>query len=214
MITPDRSDLGERARRLLEDARAVEVAVDSSAAELFRLGGEVARAATRGEAARSGAHVAAARDVVNGLLEDLAAIASLVDRLASELDRMGGSVDARGTGAVGAGARGTEASAEARGTEASAGARGTLDSVRRVIDAADDRGRECRWMGELATDRVRDFAEFELLHSQASQHLDRNRLDAADAVIPRLVALDRALVSMEVGTMLDELKFRLMTSRE
>ena len=84
---------------------------------------------------------------------------------------------------------------------------------RRVIEAADSRGREGMWLGELATDRVRDFAEFELLYSRASQHLDRGRWDAADAVLPRLVALDRALVSTEIGAMLDELKFRLMISR-
>ena len=64
MSTPDRPDLADRARKLLDDARAAEAAVDSSAAELFRLGGEVARAATRSEAARSGAHVAAERDEV------------------------------------------------------------------------------------------------------------------------------------------------------
>lgn len=194
MTTPGDPDLADRARGLLEDARAAEAAVDASSVELFRLGGEVARAGTRAEAARSGAHVAVERGVVRGLLDELDAIARVAERLDAELDR-----------AVGGGGRG----AAAAGAEVHA----ILGSVRRVVEAAEDRGRECVWMGRLASDRVRDFAEFELLYSQASQHLDRDRWDAADAVLPRLVALDRALVSTEIGTMLDELKFRLMTSR-
>ena len=131
---------------------------------------------------------------MSGLLDELDVIARVADRLVAELDR-----------ADGGGGRGA--------ADGGAGPRATLVSVRRVIEAADSRGREGMWLGELATDRVRDFAEFELLYSRASQHLDRRRWDAADAVLPRLVALDRALVSTEIGAMLDELKFRLMTSR-
>ncbi|MEB8325795.1 hypothetical protein NGF75_07315 [Dietzia kunjamensis] len=187
-------DLADRARGLLGEARAAGAAVDSAAAELFRLGGEVARAGTRAEAARSGAHVAAERDLVSGLLDELDVIARVADRLVAELDR-----------ADGGGGRGA--------ADGGPGPWATLVSIRRVIEAADSRGREGMWLGELATDRVRDFAEFELLYSRASQHLDRGRWDAADAVLPRLVALDRALVSTEIGAMLDELKFRLMTSR-
>lgn len=194
MTSPDDPDLADRARGLLGEARAAGAAVDSAAAELFRLGGEVARAGTRAEAARSGAHVAAERDLVSGLLDELDVIARVADRLVAELDR-----------ADGDGGRGA--------ADGGSGPRATLVSVRRVIEAADSRGREGMWLGELATDRVRDFAEFELLYSRASQHLDRGRWDAADAVLPRLVALDRALVSTEIGAMLDELKFRLMTSR-
>lgn len=195
-------DLADRARGLLGEARAAGAAVDSAAAELFRLGGEVARAGTRAEAARSGAHVAAERDLVSGLLDELDVIARVADRLVSELDR----ADVGGGGRSAAdGGRGD--------ADGGSGPRATLVSVRRVIEAADSRGREGMWLGELATDRVRDFAEFELLYSRASQHLDRRRWDAADAVLPRLVALDRALVSTEIGAMLDELKFRLMTSR-
>ncbi|MGN7225692.1 hypothetical protein ACTHQW_05040 [Dietzia maris] len=194
MTSPDDPDLADRARGLLGEARAAGAVVDSAAAELFRLGGEVARAGTRAEAARSGAHVAAERDLVSGLLDELDVIARVADRLVAELDRADGG---GGRGAAGGGS----------------GPRATLVSVRRVIEAADSRGREGMWLGELATDRVRDFAEFELLYSRASQHLDRGRWDAADAVLPRLVALDRALVSTEIGAMLDELKFRLMTSR-
>lgn len=193
-------DLADRARGLLGEARAAGAAVDSAAAELFRLGGEVARAGTRAEAARSGAHVAAERDLVSGLLDELDVIARVADRLVAELDR----ADGGGRGAADGG-RGD--------ADGGSGPRATLVSVRRVIEAADSRGREGMWLGELATDRVRDFAEFELLYSRASQHLDRRRWDAADAVLPRLVALDRALVSTEIGAMLDELKFRLMTSR-
>lgn len=194
MTSPDDPDLADRARGLLGEARAAGAAVDSAAAELFRLGGEVARAGTRAEAARSGAHVAAERDLVSGLLDELDVIARVADRLVAELDR-----------ADGGGGRGA--------ADGGSGPRATLVSVRRVIEAADSRGREGMWLGELATDRVRDFAEFELLYSRASQHLDRGRWDAADAVLPRLVALDRVLVSTEIGAMLDELKFRLMTSR-
>ncbi|MCT1432683.1 hypothetical protein [Dietzia maris] len=193
-------DFADRARGLLGEARAAGAAVDSAAAELFRLGGEVARAGTRAEAARSGAHVAAERDLVSGLLDELDVIARVADRLVAELDR----ADGGGRGAADGG-RGD--------ADGGSGPRATLVSVRRVIEAADSRGREGMWLGELATDRVRDFAEFELLYSRASQHLDRRRWDAADAVLPRLVALDRALVSTEIGAMLDELKFRLMTSR-
>lgn len=198
MSTPDRPDLADRARKLLDDARAAEAAVDSSAAELFRLGGEVARAATRSEAARSGAHVAAERDEVSRALDDLDAITAVVHRLDAELDRAA-ELD-RGPGPYDSG-------------DGQAEARTILDSVRRVVRAAGDRGRECEWMGELATDRVRDFAEFELLHSRASGHLDHDDFDAADAVVPRLISLDRTLVSTEIGAMLDELRFRLMISR-
>lgn len=206
MSTPDRPDLADRARKLLDDARAAEAAVDSSAAELFRLGGEVARAATRSEAARSGAHVAAERDEVSRALDDLDAITAVVDRLDAELDRAAGGDPRPRT--VPAGGPGPHDSGDGQ-----AEARTILDSVRRVVRAAGDRGRECEWMGELATDRVRDFAEFELLHSRASGHLDHDDFDAADAVVPRLISLDRTLVSTEIGAMLDELRFRLMISR-
>lgn len=181
--TPDGPELAERARCLLEHARAAETAVDSAAAALFRLGGEVARATTRGEAARSGARVAAERDLMGDLLDELSGIAGDADRLDAELDR--------------------------RDPEA----RAVLDAVRGVVHAAGDRGRECEWLGELAADRVHDFAVFELLYSQASRHLDHDDLAAVDAVLPRLVALDRALVSVEIGAMLDELRFRLLISR-
>lgn len=192
--SPDPPDVTARARGLLEAALASEVAVDSAAAALVRLGGDVARAGTRREAARSGAHVAAQRDRVNELLDELAEIAASADRLGAALGVSDGHGDAPGA---------------RRGAEA----RAILGSVRRVVQAAGDRGREGVWMGRLATDRMRDLAEFELLYSQASADLDHGELDAADAVLPRLVALDRALVSMEVGVMLDEVKFRLLTAR-
>ena len=194
MTTPDRSDLTGRAHGLLEDARAAEAVVDAAAAELFRLGGDVARAGSRREAARSGVHVAAERDLLSGVLDELGMITVVADRLGVDLDLAPGG--------------------EAGGARPpSAEARAILRSVQRIVQAASERGRECVWMGEVATDRVRDFAEFEMLYSRASRHLDHDELDAADAVLPRLIALDRALVSMEVGAMLDELKFRLMTSR-
>ncbi|WP_010540852.1 hypothetical protein [Dietzia alimentaria] len=193
-MSSDRSDLADRARGLLEDARAAEEALDSAAAAMFRLGGDVARAGTRRQAARSGAHVAAERDLVSGLVDELQAITQVANRLGREIDRAtdGASSDA---------------------DRGAAEARAELRSVRRSIQAAGSRGRECVWMGELAADRVREFAEFELLYSQTSRHLDDENLDAADAAFPRLIALDRALLSAEVGAMLDELKFRAITSR-
>ena len=43
MATPDGPDLAARARDLLDDARVAEAAIDTAAATLFRLGGDVAR---------------------------------------------------------------------------------------------------------------------------------------------------------------------------
>ena len=194
MTSSDGSNLADRARGLLEEARAAEDALDAASAAMFRLGGDVARAGTRRHAARSGAQVAAERDLVSGLLDELRAITETADRLGREIEDAsdGASSDA---------------------VRCAGQARAELSSVRRSIQVAGSRGRECVWMGELAADRVRDFAEFDLLYSQTSRHLDHHDLDAADAVFPRLVVLDRALLSGEVGSMLDELKFRAITLR-
>lgn len=195
MTTPDGLDLAARVGDLLDDARVVGGAVDAAAVTLFRLGGDVARAGTRREAARSGAHLAAERDRVGGLLDDLAVLTAAADRLDAEL------------GAAGP-AHGTPAGAAAHGEAAA-----LLGSVRRVLAAARERGRECVWIGDLARDRVHDFAEFDLLYSRAERHLDHSDPDAAAADLARLVTLERALVSSEVAAMLDELRFRLLTER-
>lgn len=205
MATPDGPDLAARARDLLDDARVTEAAVDTAAATLFRLGGDVARAGTRREAARSGARVAAERDRVSGLLDELAVLAAAADRLDAEL----GGPD-RGDAVAGGAPRGEARRGEARRDEA----RAVLESVRRVLEAAGERGRECVWIGELARDRVHDFAEFDLLYTRASRHLDHSDLDAASADLARLITLERALVSTEVAAMLDELRFRLLTERD
>ena len=205
MATPDGPDLAARARDLLDDARVTEAAVDTAAATLFRLGGDVARAGTRREAARNGARVAAERDRVSGLLDELAVLAAAADRLDAEL----GGPD-RGDAVAGGAPRGEARRGEARRDEA----RAVLESVRRVLEAAGERGRECVWIGELARDRVHDFAEFDLLYTRASRHLDRSDLDAASADLARLITLERALVSTEVAAMLDELRFRLLTERD
>ncbi|OAH43634.1 hypothetical protein AYJ66_05255 [Dietzia cinnamea] len=215
MTTPDGPDLAARARDLLDDARVAEAAVDSAAATLFRLGGDVARAGTRREAARSGARVAAERDRVSGLLDELAVLSAAADRLDAEL---GGPAreDAVADGAPrGEARRGEARRGEARRGEVRRGeARAVLESVRRVLEAAGERGRECVWIGELARDRVHDFAEFDLLYTRASRHLDHSDPDAASADLARLITLERALVSTEVAAMLDELRFRLLTERD
>ena len=220
MATPDGPDLAARARDLLDDARVTEAAVDTAAATLFRLGGDVARAGTRREAARSGARVAAERDRVSGLLDELAVLSAAADRLDAELggpdrgDAVAGGAprgEVPGGDAPGAGApRGRAQGGEARHGEA----RAVLESVRRVLEAAGERGRECVWIGDLARDRVHDFAEFDLLYTRASRHLDHSDPDAASADLARLIALERALVSTEVAAMLDELRFRLLTERD
>ncbi|TCW25107.1 hypothetical protein [Dietzia cinnamea] len=215
MATPDGPDLAARARDLLDDARVTEAAVDTAAATLFRLGGDVARAGTRREAARSGARVAAERDRVSGLLDELAVLSAAADRLDAEL---GGPAreDAVADGAPrGEARRGEARRGEARRGEVRRGeARAVLESVRRVLEAAGERGRECVWIGELARDRVHDFAEFDLLYTRASRHLDHSDPDAASADLARLITLERALVSTEVAAMLDELRFRLLTERD
>lgn len=215
MATPDGSDLAARARDLLGDARVAEAAVDTAAATLFRLGGDVARAGTRREAALSGARVAAERDRVSGLLDELAVLSAAADRLDAELV-----ASARGDAVAGGAPRGEVPGGgaprnQARGGEARRGeVRAVLESVRRVLEAAGERGRECVWIGELARDRVHDFAEFDLLYTRASRHLDHSDLDAASADLARLITLERALVSTEVAAMLDELRFRLLTERD
>lgn len=211
MTTPGGPDPAARARDLLDDARVAEAAVDTAAATLFRLGGDIARAGTRREAARNGARVAAERDRVSGLLDELAVLAAAADRLDVELaDSAGGEAQAD-CGAP----RGERPQGEAPRGEAPRGeARALLDSVRRVLEAAGERGRECVWIGELARDRVHDFAEFDLLYTRASRHLDHSDADAASADLARLIALERVLVSTEVAAKLDELRFRLLTERD
>ncbi|MBM7229526.1 hypothetical protein JTP68_03135 [Dietzia cinnamea] len=230
MATPDGPDLAARARDLLDDARVAEAAIDTAAATLFRLGGDVARAGTRREAARSGARVAAERDRVSGLLGELAVLSAAADRLGAELvgsasgdavaggaprggaprgEVSGGGVP-RGEVLDGGAPRGPARDGEARRGEV----RAVLESARRVLEAAGERGRECVWIGELARDRVHDFAEFDLLYTRASRHLDHSDPDAAAADLARLVTLERALVSAEVAAMLDELRFRLLTERD
>ncbi|EFV92739.1 hypothetical protein ES5_04423 [Dietzia cinnamea P4] len=61
---------------------------------------------------------------------------------------------------------------------------------------------------------MHDFAEFDLLYTRASRHLDHSDLDAASADLARLITLERALVSTEVAAKLDELRFRLLTERD
>lgn len=220
MATPDGPDLAARARDLLDDARVAEAAIDTAAATLFRLGGDVARAGTRREAARSGARVAAERDRVSGLLGELAVLSAAADRLGAELvgsasgDAVAGGAPRggapRGEVLDGGAPRGPARDGEARRGEV----RAVLESARRVLEAAGERGRECVWIGELARDRVHDFAEFDLLYTRASRHLDHSDPDAASADLARLVTLERALVSAEVAAMLDELRFRLLTERD
>lgn len=181
---PGARDPVGRARRLLDDARAAEATVEATAATLFRLGGDIARAGTRGEAADSGAAVAAARDEVARVLTGLDEVTAGADALEAEPGDPGSDT------------------------------REILVAVRGVVRAASIRGRECVWMGELAAARVHDLAEFELLHSRAVDHLDRGDPAAADEVVPRLVELDRALVSEQTSAQLDELRFRLITTRE
>lgn len=206
MTTPDGPDLATRAGELLDDARMVEVAVDAAAVTLFRLGGDVARAGTRREAARSGAHLAAECDRVGGLLGELAVLTAAFHRLEAELDAQ--------TGPAAAGGMGHRAGHDtAGGVDPRGEIAALLGSVRTVLASAGERGRECVWIGDLARDRVHDFAEFELLFSRASRHLDHSDPDAASADLARLVTLERALVSSEVAAMLDELRFRLLTER-
>lgn len=198
MTPPDRADLADRARGLLEDARAVEAGVDSAASELLRLGGDVARAGTPREAARLGAQVAAERELMSGLLDELVATAASADQLDAELAQASGDGIPR------------DVPCDRPGTDA----RSALGAVRQVVQTARSRGRETVWIGELATSRVRDLAEFDLLHSRARRHLSRHDFEAAEAVLPQLVALDRALLNPEVSLLLDELRFRLLTDRD
>ena len=202
MTAPDSPDLTHRARTLADHARAIGADVDSAASELLRLGGDVAHAGTRREVARFGAKVAAERETLGRLLDDLIAIAAAADQLDAEVDAW---ADAERVAPT------RDGSPSVAGGDD--GARSILGELRRVVTTARGRGRECQWIGDLATDRVRDFAEFELIHSRASRHLEHHDLDAADADVVRLVALERVLLAPEPAEMLDELRYRLLVAR-
>lgn len=214
MTAPDSPDLTDRARTLAATARAIGAGVDTAASELLRLGGDVAYAGTRREVARFGAQVAAEREMLSRLLDELIGIAASADQLDAEVDAEfdAGQLDAEHDGPARAG--GALSGGALEGARGVAGeALIVLGEVRRVVSEVGARARECEWLGDLATDRVRDFAEFELLHSQASRHLERHDLEAADAVMIRLVALERVLLAPEPAEMLDELKYRLLVAR-
>lgn len=214
MTAPDSPDLTHRARTLADHARAIGADVDSAASELLRLGGDVAHAGTRREVARFGAQVAAERETLGRLLDDLIAIAAAADQLDAEVDAWA-DADAGADAGPDAGAD-AERVVPARHRSVAGGddgARSILGELRRVVTTARGRGRECQWIGDLATDRVRDFAEFELIHSRASRHLEHHDLDAADADVVRLVALERVLLAPEPAEMLDELRYRLLVAR-
>ena len=212
MTAPDSPDLTHRARTLADHARAIGADVDSAASELLRLGGDVAHAGTRREVARFGAQVAAERETLGRLLDDLIAIAAAADQLDAEVDAW---ADADAGADAGADAERVAPTRDGSPSVAGGddGARSILGELRRVVTTARGRGRECQWIGDLATDRVRDFAEFELIHSRASQHLDHHDLDAADDDVVRLVALERVLLAPEPAEMLDELRYRLLVAR-
>lgn len=212
MTAPDSPDLTHRARTLADHARAIGADVDSAASELLRLGGDVAHAGTRREVARFGAKVAAERETLGRLLDDLIAIAAAADQLDAEVDAW---ADADAGADAGADAERVAPTRDGSPSVAGGddGARSILGELRRVVTTARGRGRECQWIGDLATDRVRDFAEFELIHSRASRHLEHHDLDAADADVVRLVALERVLLAPEPAEMLDELRYRLLVAR-
>lgn len=212
MTAPDSPGLTDRARTLAATARAIGAGVDSAASELLRLGGNVAHAGTRREVAQFGAQVAAEREMLSRLLDELIAIAASADQLDAEVDQLDAAADQLAA-EVDADREVPERDGSPSVAGGDGGARSILVEVRRVVTTARNRGRECEWIGDLATDRVRDFAEFELLHSQAFRHLERHDLDAADADVVRLVALERVLLAPEPAEMLDELRYRLLLAR-
>lgn len=201
----DRGTPAVRARRLFADARGLladvrRIEADSAdrGADLYRLATHISRATTRAAAARYGAQFEIARELLREVLEELVGAAEAVGPLDAELVRISDEVVARGA----------EIADEDAGDDELADVQIVLDTIDQIVRMAFEKGTEMVRIGTLGVARLRDFAEFELLHSQALRDLADKNMDAVDAILPRLSGLAAVLVAPEVTVMYDDVVFR------
>lgn len=194
----DARQLLAHAQELLAHARDAEADVADGHSNLLLLARDVSQARTRRAAARHGAQLEVERELMREALAELIRIAEGAVPLYGDLVRITDDAVAGGV----------EIADEDAGDDELADAQITLNAIRRIVQAAIEKGREITRIGRLAADRVRDFAEFELLHSQALRDLVEKRVDAVDAALPRLSELEADLVAPEVTVMYDDVMFR------
>lgn len=173
------------ARELLDEAPQVEEMIEDVVRDVRVIAQRISWATDRRRAALYAPALLAGRDVLDSLLEGLSAIAHCVEALSTAL---GPRADHDGPDA--------------------AGARIALSAVRRIVETAGDQGREHAHIGRLATDRVSDFAEFEMLYQQITRDLGRGDRAAVDARMPRFAEVERSLATERASTMLVDVRCR------
>ncbi|MCD2261471.1 hypothetical protein K3888_02035 [Dietzia aurantiaca] len=173
------------ARELLAEAQNLEEVIEDVVQDVLAIAQRISRATDRRKAALYAPALLTGRDVLDSFLEDLAAVADCVEALSAAL---GPSTD--------------------RDEPDAARARIALSAVRRIVETAGDQGREHAHIGRLATERVSDFAEFEMLYQQITRDLGRGDRAAVDARMPRFAEVERNLATERASAMLVDVRRR------
>lgn len=169
------------AHELLDETQGIDELLQDVAQDVTAVARRVSVATDRRRAARFAPAVLLAREVLDSMLQDLAQIDDCIDGLRAALGPA------------------TE-DEHPHITEA----RIALRTARGIVQTSGETGREFARIGALATERVSDFAEAEMLHEQIVRDLRRGDLAAVDALMPRLVEVERVLVARGVTAKLAE----------
>lgn len=173
------------AHELLHETQSIEKLLQDVVQDVNAIAYRILVVTDRRGAARSAPAMLLARDVLDSILEDLAQVSASIDGLH----------DALGPPQVDEHPDLT-------------GARTALHSARGIVESSGESGREFVRIGSLATERVSDFAEAEMLHEQILRDLRRGDLEAVDARMPQLVEVERDLMASGVTATLVEVRRR------
>lgn len=173
------------ARELLAEAQNLEEVIEDVGRDVLAIAQRISRATDRRRAALYAPALLAGRDVLDSFLEDLTAIADCVEALSTALGPLTDDDEPD-----------------------AADARIALSAVRCIVKTAGDQGREHAHIGRLATERVSDFAEFEMLYQQMMRDLGRRDLAAVDARMPRFAEVERNLVTERASAMFVDVRRR------
>ena len=182
---PARTEVFADAHALFAETQEVEGLMQGVARDLAVVARSISVATDRRRAARFAPAVLISRDLLDSLLEDLAEIVSSIDTLR----RMLGPV---------------VRDEHPRISEA----RLALHRAHGIVQSAGETGREYANIGALATERVSDFAEADMLYEQIRRNLRRRDLAGVDARIARLVELERVLLVKGVTDRLVDVRRR------
>lgn len=182
---PDPDEAPTIAHVLLDETQGIEELLREVSGNVARGGQRISLATDRRRAALSAPAMLLAREALEAMLDDLAQIDACID----------GIRDALGPVVRDEHPRISEA-------------RLALLRARGIAETAGESGHEYARIGVLATERVSDFAEADMLHEQILCDLRRRDLAAVDARMPRFVEVERTLVARGVTAKLVEVRRR------